>query len=81
MNKIKFECTVCGEDRPCAIEIVAMPHSLNCMIVDKLGCILDETNHSCSWAEVEQEATIECDMCSKDLTQESRLCVKCARDF
>lgn len=53
IEKRKFKCTGCGENRPCYIETNQEFHALDYMLIDDLVCILDETNQtSYNWEEI-----------------------------
>ena len=53
IEKRKFKCTECGEDRPCHLEINQEPSPSWDVVIDELKCVLDETNQtSYNWEEI-----------------------------
>lgn len=55
IEKRKFKCEGCGEDRPCFVEINQEEPSV-CDPIEDLRCILDATNQtSFHWEEVATE--------------------------
>ena len=53
IEKRKFKCTGCGEDRPCILEANQEPSICSDMVVDDLKCVLDATNQtSYNWVEI-----------------------------
>jgi len=48
----KYKCIGCGIERPCYVE-TNQEQSVISFPIEDLKCILDETNQSYSWVEIE----------------------------
>lgn len=54
--KRKFKCNGCGEERPCFVESNQEDDNRGWDdIADELNCILDETNQSTNWKEIDSK--------------------------
>lgn len=63
IEKRKFKCTGCGEDRPCYLETNQEPNPLDAvedLFTEDLKCVLDSTNQtSYNWKEIKASSTDE----------------------
>ena len=44
IQKRKFKCTGCGEERPCFLEVNQEANGMDFMMIDDLVCVLDHSN-------------------------------------